>query len=103
MFNCSYPRISSKIFKECDWFDFYRDAKEDIPPNITESRGHIVYFFMFVDADLAGDKSSRRSQIRILIFINKAPIHWYSKRQVTVNASTFGSKLCTMKAFEEMV
>ena len=36
IFNCSYPIISSKLFKEYDWFDFYRDAKEAIPPEMPE-------------------------------------------------------------------
>jgi len=38
----------------------------------------------FVDADLAGDKKNRRSMTGILMFINRAPIHWYSKKQATV-------------------
>ena len=27
LFDCSYPRISYKLFKEYDWFYFYRYAK----------------------------------------------------------------------------
>ena len=70
---------------------------------MTESRGHKVSISMFVDADLAGNKSTRHSQTGILIFINKAPIHWYSKRQATVEASTLGAELCAMKSGLEMV
>ena len=39
MFDCSYPNISEKLFKSYDWFDFYRDAKEAILPNMPEPRG----------------------------------------------------------------
>ena len=39
IFECSYPRISSNLFKEYDWFGYYRDSKEDITTNMTESRG----------------------------------------------------------------
>ena len=39
MFDCIYPRISSKLLREYGWFDFYRYEKEDILPNMTESRG----------------------------------------------------------------
>ena len=56
MFDCSYPRTSYKIFKEYDWFDLYRYAKEAINNNMPESRGHEVSISMFVDADLAGYK-----------------------------------------------
>ena len=69
-FYCSYPIISYKLFKEHDWFDFYRDEKEAITPNIPESRGNKVYISMFVDAELAGINSTRRSQTGVLIFIN---------------------------------
>ena len=67
-----------------------------------ESRGHGVSISMFVDADLAGDKSTRRIQTGVLIFINKVPIHWYIKRQTTVEASTFESDVCAMKVGVEM-
>ena len=53
-----------------------------------ESRGHEVSISVFVDADLSGDKSDRCSQTALLIFMNKAPIHFYSNRQSTVEAST---------------
>ena len=84
MFYCSYPRISSNLFKEYDWFDFYRDAKESIPPNMLESRGYEVSVSMFVYSDLEGDNSTRRSHTGVLIFINKSPIQWYNKMQATV-------------------
>ena len=58
---------------------------------------------MFVDADLAGEKSTRRRHTGLLIFINKAPIHWYIKIQENVEAITFGSDLCAMKSGVEMV
>ena len=46
---------------------------------------------------------NRRSQTGILIFLNKAPIVWYSKRQNTVESSTFGSKFIALKTETEMI
>ena len=83
MFDCSYPIISHEFFNEYDWFCFYRGAKEAIPPNMHESRGHEVSISVFVDADLSGDKYTRRSQTGVLICINKASVYWYRKRQAT--------------------
>ena len=57
----------------------------------------------FVDANHAGDRADRRSHTGILLFVNKAPIHWYSKKQSTVEASTFGAEFCAMKTAVEMV
>ena len=98
IFDCSYPRISSNIFKYYDWFEFYSDAKESISPNIPASRRHEVSIHIFVDAYLAWDKSARRSNTGLLIFINKAPIHWYNKRQTTVEASNFREEFCAIQA-----
>ena len=38
-----------------------------------------------------------------MIFINKAPIHWYSKNSQSVETSTFSAKLCAMKVGVKMV
>ena len=55
-----------------------------------EPLGRGVKMSVFVDADHVGDKVTRRSQKGILIFLNNAPIDWYSKKQNTVESSFFG-------------
>ena len=102
-FDCGYPKVSESWFKEYDWFDFYREAKEPIPTNKPEERGKHVVITCFVDANHAGDRTDRRSHTGILLFVNKAPTHWYSKKQSTVEASTFGAEFCAMKTAVEMV
>ena len=52
---------------------------------------------MITDAVFTGDLMTKRSQSGILIFINRAPITWYSKRQNTVETLTFGSKSIALK------
>ena len=103
LFDSSYPTVNEKCFKSYDWFDFYRDAKEAIPPNMPEARGHAVIISCFVDANHAGDVKDRRSQTGILIFLNKAPIHWYSKKQTAVESSTFGAEFVALKIATEMI
>ena len=76
-------------------------AKESIP-NV-EPRGNGVIISAFVDADHAGDHINRRSHTGIVIFVNKAPILWYSKRQTTVETSSYGSELVAMKTAVEMI
>ena len=70
---------------------------------MTESREHKVSIYMFVDAGLVEDKSIKRSQTGELIFINKAPINLYIKKQANVEASTFGAEFCTTNTGVEMV
>ena len=35
--------------------------------------------------------------------MNKAPIHWYSKQQTSVESSTFGAEFCALKTALEMI
>ena len=67
-----------------------------------EPRGHPISTSAFADADLAGHKITRRSQTGVLIFCNKAHIHWYSKRQPTVESSTFDAEFRAMKTTVEL-
>lgn len=103
MFDSAYPTMKESWFTTYDWFDFYRDAKEAIPPNMPEARGRDVTITCFVDANHAGNVRDRKSQTGVLIFVNKAPVHWYSKRQNTVEASTFGAEFCAMRCAVEMI
>ena len=42
---------------------------------------------------MPGDQVTRRSRTGIIIYVNKAPIIWYSKRQNTVETITYGSEM----------
>ena len=88
---------------EYEWKEFYRDAKEAIPLNAPAPRGKPVQMTCFVDADHAGNKVTRRSHTGFVIFLNNAPIIWYSKRQNTVESSTFGSEFNAMRVALEHV
>jgi hypothetical protein len=102
VFDGMYPDIDKRKFVRYHWQDFYRYAKEAIPPNMPEARGLEVVITCFVDANHAGNVKNRRSQTEILMFVNRAPIIWCSKRQNTVEASTFGAEFCAMKIAVEM-
>ena len=102
-FDPSHPVISEERFVTYDWVDFYKDEKEDIPLDMPEPRGREVGIHCFVDASHACDKVTRRSQSGILIFVNKAPVVFYSKRQNSVETSTFGSEFTALKQAVEMI
>ena len=57
----------------------------------------------FVDAKHAGDKTTRRLMTGILIFFNRAPIIWHSKRKNGLETSTFGSEFTAMKNMVELI
>ena len=83
--------------------DFYRDAKEDVLLDMPEPRGKEVAVHCFVDASHTSNKTTRRSQTEIIIFVNKSPIIFFSKKQNSVETSTFGSEFTAMKQAVELV
>jgi hypothetical protein len=103
VFDDSEPVFDDKAFNVCDWSEFYPDAEEAIPHNVPEARGNGVVTSSFVDSDHAGCKETRRSHTGVILYVNKAPILWYSKRQNTVETSTFGSEFCAMKIAIDMI
>ena len=102
-FDPQYPNIDQRRFINHDWTDFYRGAEEPIPANAPPARGKCVSTHCFVDANIAGDMVGRRSHTGILIYVNRAPIIWHSKRQNTVESSTFGSEIVAVKNAIELI
>eukprot|EP00978_Attheya_sp_CCMP212_P039751 scaffold209883_cov59-Attheya_sp.AAC.1 len=68
-----------------------------------KARGRSVTTTAFVDASHAANKKTRKSHTGFLIFLNRAPVIFYSKRQQTVEASTFSSEFIAMKACIEAI
>ena len=66
-------------------------------------RGNVVSTHFFVNADHAGDRDTRRSQTRVIIFFNKAPILWYSNKQNTIDTGTLSSEFIDLKTATELV
>jgi hypothetical protein len=85
------------------WEEFYPGAKEPIPPDMPEPLGNPVEVSAYVDANHAGNLLNRRSHTGILIYVNNAPIIWYSKRQNTVESSSFGSEFVALRVATEMI
>ena len=81
----------------------YPDAKEELPHNAPKAKGAPVQMNCFVDSDHAGDRKTRRSHTGIIIYLNKAPIIWYSKKQSTVESSTFGSEFVALRVAAEQI
>jgi Reverse transcriptase (RNA-dependent DNA polymerase) len=74
-----------------DFIQIYRDADEEMPHRMPLPRGRGLTITAFVDASHAANKVTRRSHSGYIVFINRAPVLWYSKRQQTVETSTFSA------------
>jgi hypothetical protein len=95
--------FSKADFPEFDWLDLYGDVTEVIPPNAPEPRGNPVQMTVFCDANHAGNLVTRQSHTGILIYLNQAPITWFSKAQKTVATSTFGSEFVALRIAVELI
>jgi hypothetical protein len=73
--------------------EFYPDAGEETPKDLPPEKEPRVRMTVYVDADHAHNLVTRRSITVILVMINNKPIRWISKRQKTVETSTYGSEL----------
>ena len=92
------PDVDKLAFIQgADWKDLYGDVEEELPPRMQEPRGNLVIISAFVDADHAGNVVTRRLHTCIIIFVQNAPIIWFSKRQNTVEAATFGSNFVALR------
>ena len=96
--NESSPQERAEAMKE-----IYADASDELPHNMPEPLGEPVDINTFVDADHAGNKVTRRSHTGIIIYCNMAPVLWFSKKQNTVETSTFGSEFIALKIATELI
>jgi len=90
-------------FNREEWLDFYHDAREEFPIRMPEPLGNPVHVLAYVDANHAENMKTRRSHSGILMYMNQAPIIWYSKRQNTMEASSFGSEYIALRICTEMI
>ena len=93
---------SNLKFTEHNWSELYPDSKEELPPDMPEPKGNSVKIIIYFDADHAHDLETRRSVTGIFVLFNNTPIRWYSKRQNTVETSTYGSELVAARIAVEI-
>ena len=86
-----------------DFNEIYRDAEEPMPHKVPAPRGRSVMTTAFVDASHGANKVTRRSHTGYVVFLNRAPILWYSKRQQTVETSTFSAEFIALKVCLEAI
>ena len=106
VFDPTPVEIDSTAFEAQDWsYSQYgcEDMKEELPPNMPEPKGCSMRMRVYVDSDLAGCHVTRRSRTGFVVFLNNAPIYWYSKKQNSCETSTFGAEFCAMKQATEYV
>jgi Reverse transcriptase (RNA-dependent DNA polymerase) len=96
-------RAQAIVTKGQNWIEFYPDAEEDIPPDMLVPIGNEAKITVYVDADHARDQVTRRSVTGIVLLLNNTPLVWISKRQKTVESSTYGSELVAARVAIDLI
>jgi hypothetical protein len=103
VFDPKEPQVDLHAFNtDADWSDFYGKVMEELPPHIPETKGKPVMTSCFVDANHAGNVVTRCSHTGILLYVNNAPVQWYSKQQNTVESSGFWREFVALCIVKEM-
>jgi hypothetical protein len=105
VFDPKDPVIDMSLFNRKDWStsESGLTLDEEMPYNMPEARGFGFTMRAYVDADHATDSITRRSRTGFLVYLNSAPIYWTSKKQISVETSSFGSEFTAMKQCTEYV
>ena len=104
LFDTSYADTSKYVSEKHEgWSEFYPDCEEEIPHDMPTPKGKPVRLTVYVDADHAHDLVTRRSVTGIVAMVNNTPIRWISKRQKTVESSTYGSELVAARIATELI
>jgi hypothetical protein len=86
-----------------NWIEFYPDASEEIPKDLSPEKGPRVRMTVYVDADHAHDLVTRIYITGILVMLNNTPIRWVSKRQKIVETSIYDSELVASRVDTESI
>ena len=104
VFDPTLPDFDENLFPKQDWRHTpYSHAKEDLPPKIPAAPGFGFVISAYVDSDHAGDAVTRRSHTGFIVYLNNAPIFWFSKKQGGIETSSFGSEFIAIKQCCEFV
>jgi hypothetical protein len=105
VFDPSDPIIDPTDFERKDWTatEFGLELKEEFPTSMPATRGLGFTMRAYVDADHASDTTTRRSRTGFIVYLNMALIYWLSKKQTSVETSSFGSEFIAMKQCTEFI
>jgi hypothetical protein len=95
----SLPRMDYSLFQTDpeEFKEYYRDAEEEMPHRMPRPRGMAVVTTAFVDSSHGSNKVTRRSHSGHILFVDRAPVKWLSRRQQTVETSAFSLEFIAMK------
>ena len=95
--NLAIPDLCDFEPEVFDWTEQYPDAKEEIPPNMPEPLGALVWTGCYVNSDHAHDVATRRLVTGFIPIVNSMPVTWVSNWQETIEGSTYGTEFVALQ------
>jgi hypothetical protein len=84
VFNLTLISPDMTLFGQEDWwystYGYDGTQQEELPDNMPKPCGPSMTMRVFVDSDHTGNLMTWRSRTRFIIFLNNAPIYWYSTK-----------------------
>ena len=77
--------------------------KEEFIGKIPQARGMVFVMQAYINADHAGESITRRYRTGYLVYLNFAPVYWMSKKEISIETSSFGSEFIAMKQCTEYI
>ena len=103
-FRTDQPDYSFLPDQYCDWtYSLYGTVHEILPDDMPEPLGKAVTTTTTMDANLNHCLTTGKSLTGCLHFVNKTPVDWYSKNQVTAETATYGSEFVAAKTATEQI
>ena len=98
------PDYSFLPDQDIDWtYSVYGNIQESLPDDMPEPLGEAVITTTTMDANLNHCLATGKSLTGCLHFVNKTPVDLYSKKQATVETTTYGSEFVTAKTATEQI
>ena len=100
VYDPSDPTINYAEFERRGWASLefgHIDGKEELPPKMPEPHGMGFTIHAKVDAYHASDMVTRCLRTGFLVYINSALVYWWSKKQASIESSSFGLEFISMK------
>ena len=85
------------VTTQIDFGHQYEDCEEELDPNFPPALMGEIKTTVFVDSDHGHDKRTGRSITEFVGLFGSTPGSWGSKRQSSVQASTFGAEFLALK------
>ena len=101
VFDLSFPEINAQDFERkdqsCSKFSTLINQQRELYPRapVPYRKGFVIRGK--VDLDYASDVVTRWSRTSFIVYLNRAPIYQFSKKQTSIKTLTFGSEFTAIK------